>query len=175
MKKIISLSLLFLIIFSGKAQENNKEFSRNISSIENIISSIYEVVSGSKGEERNWELMRTIFHPEARLILNYTNKEGESMLYSYSVEDYISTFAEGLTQSDLYEKDVKNEIDLFGNMAQVFSTYKSYRSKDYEQPFKKGMASIQLYNDGNRCWVLSMYWKNETAQEKVPEKYLPAH
>ncbi len=172
MKKITILSLFLLINFCGKAQ-GNKKFTENTSSIENIVSSIYEVVSGKKGEERNWELMKIIFHPDARLIMNYTNKEGEHEIYFYSVEDYISTFREGLKQSDLYEKDVKNQIDVFGNMAQVFSTFKSYKSKTDEEPFKKGMASIQLFNDGERWWVLSMYWKNESEDSKIPSEYLP--
>lgn len=107
MRRIFFISLFFcFIISSAYTQENSNSSEGKVQSIESIVSSIYEVVSGEKGEERNWELMRTIFHPEARLILNYTDENGVKNIYFYSVDEYISTFGEGLKQSDLYEKDV---------------------------------------------------------------------
>ena len=73
----------------------------------------------------------------------------------------------------MFEKDVKNQIERFDNMVHVFSTYQTFGTAKMKEPLRTGTASIQLFNDGERWWVLSMYWKNETQDAQVPEVYLP--
>jgi hypothetical protein len=36
----------------------------------------------------------------------------------------------------------------------------------------RGINSIQLFNDGSRWWILSIYWQHETPQHAIPQKYL---
>ncbi|WP_315818979.1 hypothetical protein [Paraflavitalea speifideaquila] len=36
----------------------------------------------------------------------------------------------------------------------------------------RGINSIQLWHDGNRWWVLSVFWQPETPQLSIPEQYL---
>jgi hypothetical protein len=36
----------------------------------------------------------------------------------------------------------------------------------------RGINSIQLFNDGKRWWILSIYWQHEVARHPLPEKYL---
>jgi hypothetical protein len=38
----------------------------------------------------------------------------------------------------------------------------------------RGINSFQLFNDGERWWVLSVYWQHETAEHPIPESYLVA-
>ena len=40
------------------------------------------------------------------------------------------------------------------------------------QPFMRGINSIQLYNDGTRWWVVSVYWEAEGPDNPLPAKYL---
>jgi hypothetical protein len=37
----------------------------------------------------------------------------------------------------------------------------------------RGINSIQLFNDGKRWWIVSIYWQQENANATIPEKYLP--
>ena len=32
--------------------------------------------------------------------------------------------------------------------------------------------SFQLFNDGKRWWILSVYWQHESADHAIPQKYL---
>ena len=34
------------------------------------------------------------------------------------------------------------------------------------------LNSIQLWNDGKRWWIVSVFWQAETADNPIPEKYL---
>jgi hypothetical protein len=29
-----------------------------------------------------------------------------------------------------------------------------------------------LFNDGNRWWIVNIYWQQESAEDPIPEKYL---
>lgn len=157
------------------AQEIELKYQNKVESIDSIVPAIFEIVSGEKGEERDWELMKTIFHPEARLILNHPNSEGESGIYFFTIEEYIERFAASFREMDLYEQEVHRITNKFGNMVQVYSTYASFKNEEEKdlEPQKQGMAGIQLYHDGERWWVITMYWKNAINGLTIPDKYLP--
>jgi hypothetical protein len=36
----------------------------------------------------------------------------------------------------------------------------------------RGINSFQLFNDGKRWWILSVYWQHESPKDQLPEKYL---
>jgi hypothetical protein len=36
----------------------------------------------------------------------------------------------------------------------------------------RGINSIQLFYDGHRWWIVSIYWQHESPQHPVPENYL---
>jgi hypothetical protein len=36
----------------------------------------------------------------------------------------------------------------------------------------RGINSIQLFNDGKRWWIVNIYWQQESAENRIPEKYL---
>jgi hypothetical protein len=37
----------------------------------------------------------------------------------------------------------------------------------------RGINSIQLLNDGERWWVINIYWTQESDEKAIPEEYLP--
>jgi|SRR5207245_1916258 len=60
----------------------------------------------------------------------------------------------------------------FGHIAHVWSTYESRHSEDDPEPFMRGINSIQLFYDGNRWWIVNIYWQQESVEDPIPEKYL---
>jgi hypothetical protein len=36
----------------------------------------------------------------------------------------------------------------------------------------RGINSFQLFNDGKRWWILSIYWQHESAEHGIPQQYL---
>ena len=76
-------------------------------------------------------------------------------------------------ENGFFEKEIHREVNTFGNITQAFSTYESFRSETDELPFARGINSIQLLNDGNRWWIINIYWTQESEQNPIPEAYLP--
>jgi hypothetical protein len=54
---------------------------------------------------------------------------------------------------------------------QAFSTYESRRNVS-DTTRVRGINSIQLYNDGRRWWVVSVFWANERNNGTIPPQYL---
>lgn len=169
MKKFIVV--LFLLSSSLKAQEN-KDYSPQVATLDSTIETLYSVISGDKGVERDWDLFRHLFYPTAKLIPIGKNKEGKGMARYMSPEDYISTAGKTLIERGFHEKEIHRITETFGSISQVFSTYESYHSKNDEEPFMRGINSIQLFNDGTRWWVMNIIWQQETEENPIPEKYL---
>ena len=63
---------------------------KDVSSPEAIVAAVYDVISGPAGQKRNWERMRTLFVPDARMIPTRKRPTGESTRRVLSVEDYIT-------------------------------------------------------------------------------------
>jgi hypothetical protein len=173
MKKYIILSVLFCFCFALNAQENTKDYSEKVKTLDSTLETLYSVISGEKGEARDWNLFRYLFHPEAKLIPSEKNKEGNVDARFMTPDDYVNTSGNYLIENGFYEIELQREVDTFGNITQVFSTYESYHSKTDATPFMRGINSIQLLNDGNRWWVLNIYWMQESKEHPIPKKYLP--
>ncbi|MEY2544700.1 MAG: hypothetical protein QOE81_2161 [Verrucomicrobiota bacterium] len=88
------------------------------------------------------------------------------------VEGYIARVEPLFQKEGFYEKEVARRIEQFGHIAHVWSTYESRHDPNDAEPFMRGINSIQLFNDGSRWWILSIYWQHESPQHALPEKYL---
>ncbi|MCK8522849.1 hypothetical protein M0D21_14825 [Aquimarina sp. D1M17] len=173
MKKIELIIVLMFLNVTLLAQENSEKYLAKVQSLDSTLETLYGVISGEKGEERDWELFRYLFKPEAKLIPSVKNKKGNFEVKYMSPEDYIATSGKWLFENGFYEKEIHRETNTFGNITQVFSTYESFKSKTDTKPFMRGINSIQLLNDGKRWWVINIYWTPETETNPIPEQYLP--
>ncbi|MFC0604505.1 hypothetical protein [Winogradskyella pulchriflava] len=171
MKKIIILFIL--ISFSINAQEEKKDYTKNVATLDSTIETLYSVISGDKGFERDWDLFKHLFHKNAKLIPTGKNKDEKTVARYMSPDDYIKTSGAWLVQNGFHEKEIHRTVQTFGNITQVFSTYESFRTKTDETPFMRGINSIQLLNDGERWWIINIYWMQESEENPIPKEYLP--
>ncbi|MFT4739952.1 MAG: hypothetical protein ACI9L9_000727 [Marivirga sp.] len=155
------------------SQAQTAEVPRYVRDLDSTLATLYSVISGEKGEARDWDLFRSLFHPDAKLIPTAKNEGGSISANYMTPEDYIEKGGPYLVENGFFEIEIHREVDSFGPITQVFSTYESYRSKNDTQPFARGINSIQLLNDGQRWWVLSIYWSQESPEQPIPLKYLP--
>jgi hypothetical protein len=170
MKNIITL--LLFISFNLNAQEETKDYTKNVATLDSTIETLYSVISGDAGVERNWDLFKHLFHKDAKLIPTGKNKEGKHMARYMTPDDYINSSGKWLLENGFHEVEISRNVQTFGNITQVFSTYESFKKKDDKQPFMRGINSIQLMNDGERWWIINIYWMQESEANPIPEEYL---
>jgi hypothetical protein len=150
----------------------------DVASIDAIINAAYDVISGPAGQKRDWDRERSLFIPDARLIPT-AKKAGEDVNHDVglapqvlNVDAYIARVEPFFDTNGFYEKEIARRTEQFGRIAQVWSTYESRHQPEDPEPFMRGINSIELFNDGKRWWIVSIYWQQESAQDPIPDRYL---
>jgi hypothetical protein len=150
----------------------------DVNSVDAIISAVYNVISGPKGQARDWNRMRSLLLPSARLIPArvIAAASGSASTHSdavlLSIDDYIARSSGNMTASGFFERGIHNEVQQFGNIVHVWSTYESRHDAADPTPFARGINSFQLLKDGDRYWVVNIFWDSERPTNPIPEKYL---
>ena len=60
----------------GLRTDSVAPIDKDVSSIDGIVAALYDVISGGAGEKRNWDRMRTLFIPEAKLMATGKRPDG---------------------------------------------------------------------------------------------------
>lgn len=140
----------------------------DVESIDAIVLALYDVISGPAGEERDWDRFRSLFWPGAVLLPNFP-EEGDGPA-PMTVEEFVETSREYTREQGFFETELARTVQRYGPVANVFSTYES-RNEREEEPFVRGINSIQLVHDGERWWVAHVAWTDEREAGPIPERY----
>lgn len=143
----------------------------DVRSIDSILAAAYDVISGPAGQKRDWNRLRSLCVPDARLIAVGRGPKGEVVTHHFSIEEYIARAEPVMERSGFYEREIARRMDAFDHIAAVFSTYESRHALS-EKPFQRGINSFQLLNDGHRWWVVTIFWEPESPGHPLPKKYL---
>lgn len=141
------------------------------SSMDAIIKALYDVISGPAGKKRDWDRFQALFIPDARLIPTGRTPQGEARIRPTNPAGYIER-SSGALEQGFFEREIARRTERYGNIAHMFSTYESRRSLDDPTPFSRGINSIQLYFDGKRWWIVTVFWDSETPTNPLPAEYL---
>jgi hypothetical protein len=142
----------------------------DVDSVEHILAAVYDCISGPPGP-RNWDRFRSLFYPGARLIPTHTDQSGKGVARMNTVDEYIQRAQGFFDKEGFFESAVANRVEQWDQIAHVWSTYESRHAKN-ERPFARGINSFQLFYDGSRWWVITIYWEAEEAAHRLPDKYL---
>ena len=174
--RLSALACLFALLLVGAggaaAQgETPAADPADVASVDAIIGAVYDVISGPAGEERDWDRFRSLFVPDAHLIPTALNSEGGAQARVLTVEQFVEGSSRFVETNSFYEREVARRTERYGNIAHAFSTYES-RHEPEEEPFERGINSFQLLKDGERWWIVTIYWEAERADNPIPAKYL---
>lgn len=177
-KVLVSCLWLAAFVWPGAAQDRPPETTipeakpADVASADAIVAAVYDVISGPAGQTRDWNRMRSLFVPGARLIPVSHPGDGKSAVRILSVEDYIARASASMDKQGFFEREIAKRLVRFGQIAHVFSTYESRRNAEDRAPFSRGINSFQLMNDGKRWWVVTIFWEAEGADNPIPREYL---
>jgi hypothetical protein len=144
----------------------------DVKSVDAILAALYDVISGPAGQKRDWDRFRGLFVPGARLIPTGRRPNGQQVIRMLTPDEYATTIGPQLEQNGFFEREIGRRTDTFGGVTQVFSAYDSKAKASDPAPFARGINSIQLFNDGERYWVVSIFWDSERADLPIPPQYL---
>ena len=134
-----------------------------------IVDEMYAMISGPKGP-RDWSRQANCFHPDARQIRTWVDAEGRPQCKIMRLDEYSSDTTPFFAANDFHEIEIARRIDLFGNIAHVWSAYEARTSLDDAEPERRGINSIQLFRDPDKGWrIMAMLWDNEREGLSLPQ------
>lgn len=77
-----------------------------------------------------------------------------------------------LERDGFFERELGRKMERYGNIVHLMSAYDSKRTLQDAQPFARGVNSFQLWFDGRRWWVVTIYWEAETPNTPIPTELL---
>ena len=166
----IKLLVLLFLNFNLFSQEDLTTLNKK--TIDETINTLYSVISGDKGVERDWDLFKSLFHPDAKLIPSGPSQDGNFQAIYLSPDDYINRSGKWLYENGFHEREIHRVTEIFGNIAHIFSTYEAFRESSDEIPFMRGINSIQLMKTNEEWLIINIYWMQESDIYEIPKKYL---
>jgi hypothetical protein len=151
----------------------------DVDTIEHLVASLYDVISGPAGKPRDWDRFRSLFLPDGRLCVirpDAPAKDNQPARKSDAVcrtpDMYVERNDPYFKTNGFFERSVANRIEEFGNLVHVWSTYESRHATTDPAPFARGINSLQIVHAQGRFWIASIIWDDERPGLTLPEKYL---
>jgi hypothetical protein len=126
-----------------------------------VVDEMYAMISGPAGP-RDWSRQASCFLPEARQVRTWVDEQGRPAMKVMGLADYARDTQPFFDAHPFYEVETERRIDLFGNIAHVWSRYEARTSPDDAEPERRGINSIQLFRHPDQGWrIIAMIWDNE--------------
>src|ERR1700721_671381 len=123
----------------------------DVDTVDHLVASLYEVISGPAGKPRDWERFRALFLPDGRLgviradaaaTADHPVRKSDAVFLTPDM--YVERDAPYFKTQGFFERSIVNRVEEFGNMAHVWSTYESRHAADDSKPFTGGINSPQI-------------------------------
>lgn len=126
-----------------------------------VVDEMYDSISGPAGP-RDWSRQVNCFLPESRQIRTWVDDDGRAQMLGMNPDEYAANTTPFFAANDFYEVETARRIDVFGNIAHVWSNYEARTSPSDADVERRGINSIQLFNHPDHGWrIINMIWDNE--------------
>jgi hypothetical protein len=145
----------------------------DVTTIEGIVHAFYSAISAPAGGKLDQNRLRSLFVPGGRIASSVpANSSRVADVVFLSPEEYAALSDKATATSGFFDNNPANQIERFGGMAHVYSTFESRSKLDDPKPMARGIKSFELLNSANRWYIVEVYWDWERPDNPVPERYL---
>ncbi len=138
-----------------------------------LITTFYESISFSRGQQPNWDYLRALFVGDAQII---EIKSGGSGIWK--IDGYISDLRRSVDEgsvTEVSEVETARRIIPCGDIAHVISTYECSFAGDSDRiQVVRGVNRFHLAKgSANRWGITSLHYFDESTETPIPAELLP--
>ena len=138
---------------------------------EQVVIRLYDLISGPAEQERDWETVADLFHPEAILRSELSLPDGSHQSGRWSVDEFCEAAAAEYRMTGFWESEVSSRSLEYGHIAHVWSTYESRVERPDSLPVMRGINSVSLLRQDGGWRIVSLVFQIERGTEGIPEEY----
>lgn len=141
---------------------------------EEVVVALYALLSGPRGASRDWAAVCELFMPEAQLHSELILPDATIQSRSWTVDAFVAEAAAEYASADgFWESEVARQVERFGDIAHVWSTYEARVGRPDGPPVIRGINSVQLLRRGGRWWIAGLVFQIERSPAApIPDRYL---
>lgn len=149
-----------------------KASAGDVAGIEDVVHAFYSALSTPAGEKLNQSRLRSLFVPDGRIAVSIpaTPSRAADVVF-FSVDEYATKYG-AETSTGFFDSNPANQIETFGGMAHVYSTFESRAHLDDPKPMASGIKSFELLKSGDRWYIVEVYWDWARPDNRIPARYL---
>ncbi|WP_374471943.1 nuclear transport factor 2 family protein [Arenimonas sp.] len=130
------------------------------------VASLWRALSHEPGEAADLATLRGLFHEDA-VVFGSRSRDGKPSLTRRSAAEFLAALA-GVDASGFHEREIHRMVEVVDRFATVYSVVESRTDRDAPKADFTGVNSLQLYFDGERWRVLSLYYHVPDDARDIP-------
>jgi hypothetical protein len=133
---------------------------------------LYRLISGPAEQERQWDRVKGLFLPGARIRMELAEKDGSLRRVDWTVDQFAKEASGHYRRDGFWEREIARRTERFGNIAHVFSTYESRAGHPQSEPVARGINSVQVLCRQGQWKIAGIIFHIERPGMPIPEEYL---
>jgi len=134
---------------------NSPSSPSDLAAIERIMTALYESISGKDDSERDWDLSKSLFHPDARVSPNAF----EDRVRGVMTEDEFQADARPrIAPLAFFEWEVDRDVIITGEVASIRSHYQAAETPRGESIIKEGVNHLLLIKEEGKWLIVAIAW-----------------
>ncbi|HEX9902559.1 MAG TPA: hypothetical protein VGB72_06820 [Acidobacteriota bacterium] len=147
------------------------DYQADVQSQDSVLKAFYESLTFPEGSGPDWGRFRNLFASATVPLIRTT----PGAVLVTDLDGFLDNFSLRIKSGALNsfnEEEIFRSTHSFGNIAQVFSTYRKGLNTPDPQKLVRGINSLQVVFKDGRWWIVSLMWQDESPDNPIPQKYL---
>jgi hypothetical protein len=167
-----SLLLLPLLLWSLPAQAQTPGADETLVTAEGVVAELYDLVTFDAGTTPDWDRARSLFLPEAVVVL----RTGRETTAQFTVEGWVADFENFIEHRDVVETGfiegiVNTKAWVFKDIAHVLVLYEAGFPNDERRQY--GIDSFHLIRRDGRWWIAGILNEVPDRDNPIPAELRP--
>jgi hypothetical protein len=145
----------------------------DVATVESAVRAFYDAISAPARGKLDRDRLRSLFVPTGRIAVGRPPSSSRAAdVIFLSPEEYAAISDSQTAYKGFFDRNLANQIERFGVMAHVYSTYESRYDRDSPKPVARGIKSFELLDSNNGWYIVQVYWDSERPDNPIPDHYL---
>lgn len=160
----LMLFYVFSLTVAGQTVQKSQESSFR------VVEDLYSFVSVKKGEDHDWDKVRSLFIPEATILLRTSRTETSLFDLEGFIGDFIKFVSDyKIINTGFTERIVSKEVFEYGDIAHVLVLYEVNIPVEGFKP-QLGIDSIQLIRKDGEWKIFSIVNEVPAPGQAIPDR-----